>query len=267
MAGLYRLYVDESGDHHFYDFSNPKNNAPSLRYLALMGVAFDEEERLRASEEFEQLKRKHFGYDPDNPVILHRLDIINKKGPFRPLRNAAKEQAFNEELLGFLGKLDCILFLIIIDKKTHFEKHGELAFHPYHYSLTALMERYCGFLNFRNRRGDIMAESRGGKEDKYLKEEYRCRFEHGTYFLSSGVFQKALTSKEIKLNKKEANIFGLQVADLLAHPQKQQYLIENKIIESPSDVFGSKVCEVTNSKFNVHVYKRFTEGYGKKFII
>jgi hypothetical protein len=37
--------------------------------------------------------------------------------------------------------------------------------HPYHYGLLALMERYCGWLDFNNATGDIMAESRGGKEE------------------------------------------------------------------------------------------------------
>ena len=52
MSELYRLYVDESGDHCYHNFSKPKFNTASHRYLGLMGVAMTKAVREQA------------GYDP-----------------------------------------------------------------------------------------------------------------------------------------------------------------------------------------------------------
>ena len=49
----------------------------------------------------EKLKQKHFPHNPDEPVILHRKDIINRIGPFWRLRDEVKEKAFDDDLLGF----------------------------------------------------------------------------------------------------------------------------------------------------------------------
>jgi hypothetical protein len=49
-----------------------------------------------------------------------------------------------------------------------------------------------------------------------------------------------LTSKEIKLKPKNANIAGTQLADLLAYPLKQEILVENgRISDVPWRVTGS----------------------------
>jgi hypothetical protein len=45
-------------------------------------------------------------------------------------------------------------------------------------------------------------------------------FERGVWMTRSEVFQSALTSSELKLKPKSANISGLQLADLLGHPVK-----------------------------------------------
>jgi hypothetical protein len=263
---LYRLYIDESGDHNYYDYKKPEHNIAGKRYLSLLGMAISQSERERASAEFDSLKKKHFSFDPDDPIILHRSAIINKKGPFYVLQEATKEREFNEDLMQFMNTLHCVLILVIIDKKRHIEKCGKLAFHPYHFSLTALLERYCGYLNFWNYRGDVLAEKRGGKEDRALAHEYRCRYEQGTYYYDAPFFQRALTTAELKLKDKRSNIMGLQVADLLAHPCKQQFLRELNKIEEQPDEFGVKLYDSIKYKFNTQIYKGTVKGYGKVFI-
>ena len=84
--GRYRLYVDESGDHTFHAYADV-----GRRYLALVGVALamdtDEPEALR--NRFEELKRRYLrNYDPDEPEILHREDIVqnSRSRGERPIR-------------------------------------------------------------------------------------------------------------------------------------------------------------------------------------
>lgn len=258
----YRLYIDESGDHTYYRLEDP-----AKRYLGLTGIFIETEYyRTTFQPEMGRFKQEHFPHNPDEPVILHREDIINRRGPFWRLRDPEKEQAFNEDLLQFIKEQDYCIITIVIDKNAHIKRYGDAAYHPYHYCLTALLERYCGFLNFYNAQGDVLAESRGGTEDQQLKRAYQRLYREGTGFRDSKFFQRALTSFEIKLKPKSKNIAGLQLSDLLAHPSKQEILIEEQRIDDPGDNFGKQICQCFQAKYNQQVYEGRIWGYGKVFL-
>jgi hypothetical protein len=262
MARLYRLYIDESGDHTFGDVEDA-----GKRYLGLTGCIIEGEEyRNHFQPELENLKRRHFDYDLDEPPILHRKDIINCSGCFWPLRDEAKCRAFNEELLVYFRDMQYRLITVVIDKKAHTERYGEAAFHPYHYCMAAMLERYAGFLNFYNAHGDVMAESRGGKEDRLLREAYRQVYQSGTQWRGSQFFNDVLTSRKLKIKLKILNIAGLQVADLLAYPIKQEILIEYGRIDDPGEIFSKEICNIVRGKHNRQVYQNRVTGYGKVFL-
>jgi len=258
----YRLYIDESGDHTYYKLEDP-----AKRYLGLTGIFIETEYyRTTFQPELERLKQEHFPHNPDEPVILHREDVINRRGPFWRLRYSKKERAFNKDLLQFIKEQDYHIITVVIDKKTHIERYGEVARHPYHYCLAILLERYCGFLNFYDAQGDVLAESRGGTEDKQLKEAYRVIYNAGTQWRGTGFFRRSLTSSEIKLKPKFKNIAGLQLSDLLAYPSKQEVLIEERRINDPGDNFGKQICQCIQAKYNQQVYEGRIRGYGKVFL-
>ncbi|MGB9887121.1 MAG: DUF3800 domain-containing protein [Moorellales bacterium] len=284
----FRLYIDESGDHTYgrkeqgnliltvkkREVSIPFDHYPELlevqrRYLGILGCIVETEAYRRSFRPaLEELKQRHFPHDPDEPVILHRSDIVGKRGPFWRLRDLEAEKAFNTDLLNFLSEQRYVLIVVVLDKKSHIERYGDAAYHPYHYCLTVMLERYCGFLNFCNGEGDVVAESRGGVEDRELKEAYRYVYTHGTQFREPRFFQRALTSKEIKLKKKELNIAGLQIADVLAYPLKQQVLMERGKI-SPKELkgeFTEQLVATVKGKFNRNRYTGRVEGYGKVFL-
>lgn len=100
-----------------------------------------------------------------------------------------------------------------------------------------------------------MAESRGGTEDMELKKVYQELYEDGTQFLSAQSFQGVLTSRELKLKKKIANIAGLQMADLLAYPIKQDILTKDGIAGVSQGDFGEKLCTSVQSKQNTYSRK------------
>ena len=58
----------------------------------------------------------------------------------------------------------------VIDRFAHLGQYHQWAKDPYHYCLAVLIERYVMWLGSRT--GDVMAESRGRKEDMRLKEEF-----------------------------------------------------------------------------------------------
>lgn len=214
----------------------------------------------------DKLKQDHFPHCPDRPVILHRRDLVDKRWPFSRLKNPDNEQRFNTDLIGFLDSQEYGLINVTIDKKRHKEKYAEAAFHPYHYCLAVLMERYSGFLNYYNAVGDIMVESRGGTEDRTLKRIYEHLYENGSRYTSSEAFQKAFTSKKLKLKPKEANILGLQIADLLAYDAKQQILIEKDEIPDGRTAFAKAISEILDMKYNQRASQKRVWGYGKVFL-
>lgn len=258
---LYRFYIDESGDHTYSISDNPEE-----RYLGLTGCIIESDYyKDKFHPSLEKFKQKHFPHDPDEPIILHRREIVNKRGPFWRLRDNQKEKEFNQDLITFFKESNFIIISVVIDKKQHKERYKEAAFHPYHFCLATLLERYCGYLHFYNAKGDVMAESRGKQEDLQLKEAYRRVYGSGTLFRSPEFFQKVLTSKEIKIKPKKANIPGLQLADLLAHPCKNEILIEKGIVKYRAS-FGREISKTVKAKYNHHFFDGRIEGYGKNFL-
>ena len=257
----YRLYIDESGDHTYNLLDDP-----SHRYLGLLGVWFRQADHyVTFADDLEGFKRDMFGPRPDKPVILHRSDIINRKGAFGRLCNAEARARFDSGLLKIIGRATFTLVCVIIDKQAHLEKYTS-PFHPYHHCLAAMLDRYSGWLGYKNAVGDVMAESRGDEEDLQLMQAYRRVFESGTLMFGHEHHQRVLTSKEIKVRRKAANIAGLQLADLIAYPVKQSCLLEKGLIADPGDVFGKEVVKAIESKFNDHEGLRKVQGYGKVWL-
>jgi hypothetical protein len=257
----YRLYIDESGDHAYNLLEEPAH-----RYLALLGVWLRHgEDYTKFADDLEQLKRDIFGPRPDRPVVLHRSAIINRKGPFGLLRDADLCARFDEGLLELIRATPFRMVCVIIDKKVHLGRYRS-PFHPYHYCLAAMLDRYTGWLNYKNAVGDVMAESRGREEDLQLREAYERVYQSGTLMFGHQHHQRALTSKKLKIQSKVANIAGLQLADVLAHPVKQACLAENGAIPDSGAVFGKRVYEAAKTKFNRHERRGQVEGYGKVFL-
>lgn len=107
-----RLYIDESGDHR----PAREEEGFARRYLCVVGVTFPIDGPVQPT--LEALKRKHFPeHDAeDAPICLHRREIIDASPPFAALRDASKREAFNEDLLQFLGDQHFFVIGVVIDK-------------------------------------------------------------------------------------------------------------------------------------------------------
>lgn len=241
----HRLYVDESGDHTYNEIERVNK-----RYLGLTGIVVKTTDyRDCFHPSLERLKQNIFPHSPDDPVILVRNRIVRKKGIFRCLLDPQVNARWEEGLLDFFREHLMRVFTVVLDKKAHRERYALAAFHPYQYCFTVLLERYRGWLAFVGGRGDVMAESRGGEEDVELKMVYRDYLEHGSYYLSAQQMQDVLTSKEVKLKRKDQNIAGLQIADLLAYPARVDILVRNNRMPTQSR-FTKEINDVLNTKYN-----------------
>lgn len=260
---LYRLYIDEVGTHDLKHVDDPNE-----RFLSLTGVIIECEYSINNFQHtFNFLKAKFFQKDPDIPVIFHRKELVNKAPPFEILRRSNVEEEFNKVLLENLRSLEFHVITVVIDKKAHKEKYHTWTYHPYHYCLMVMLERYVLFLHYSKHRGDVYVEKRGGKEDETLIESYERLFKTGSKIIKSNIWQACLTSSTIHLREKKANINGLQLADIIAHPSRRDVLLEKKLIEDPRDIFGNKICEILNeSKYIRNPKNGEIYGYGKKLL-
>lgn len=257
----YRIYIDEVGNP---DLGSSEN--PNERHLSLTGVIF--ELSYIDSVVFpriESLKRKYFGSHPDEPVILHRKELVGKKSPFHLLTDPDADHRFKTELLALLRELDFTVITVAIEKLDHKNRYSVWRFDPYHYCLRVILERFVPFLEQQHARGDVMAESRGGNEDMRLKRSFEELVLKGSDFVEPQRFLSALTSRQLKVKPKTNNIAGLQIADLIAHPSFRSMLAErdNEPMSAP---FGRQIVEILNdskyhrSKFGI------IDGYGRKWL-
>lgn len=254
----FRIYLDESGDHVYR-----ATQESAHRFLGLLGCWFNNADYLLFHEALEEFKKQHFHHHPDNPVILHREDIINKRRVFKILQDDEKRTKFDSDLLDIIQSAEFRVVAVVIDKAALRASYREGAGHPYHIGLGFLLQRFAGYLNHINRVGDVMAEMRGGNEDALLKDSYTRVYERGAWgYTSAGFFQSALTSRQLKLKEKKANISGLQLADLLAHPTKQWVLRHYGLIDNSPAPFAERLMKIIEGKFNRHLYNNRVEGYG-----
>jgi hypothetical protein len=253
-----RLFIDEVG--------NDDLVSESERYLSLTGIItkFSAHERV-ITREIEELKRDLFGHHPvTNPVILHRKEIVRKEPPFQCLWLPEDNAKWEAGILGLIENLPYIAGTALIDKHEHAERYKVWLYNPYHYCMQALVERYVLWLNRHDLTGDVMAESRFKKEDKALKAAFTYLYEHGTDKIPHAVFQRCLTSREIKLEPKESNVCGLQLVDIIAHPSHQ--LLKCRLRDEEMTArFGKQVTQILLDKHYARNPKtRQIEGWGLK---
>ena len=118
----YRLYLDESGDHHY------GNSESMARYLCLTGIVVEKDAYTNIiCPRIEQI-RSLFYDDVDQKPPLHLSDIRNYKGVFMGLRDANAEARFNNLFLELLARSRYTVIAIVFDKKKHQEKAKPLNF-------------------------------------------------------------------------------------------------------------------------------------------
>jgi hypothetical protein len=257
----YRLYVDEVGNSDLN-----ASNDPNHRYLSLTGVIMElGYVQTTVFPAVEGLKTHYFSSHPDDPLILHRKELVNKRYPFHALREPEIERQFNIDLLALLGDLNYTVITTVIDKLEHQRRYTTWRYDPYHYCLAVLLERYIFWLEQRRVVGDVLAESRGGKEDRRLKDSFERLCDNGTEYVPATKFARFLTSKQLKVKPKSNNIAGLQIADLLAHPSFKvtQARREKKALP---DNFGGEIGKILEASKYHRSSSGKIDGWGRKWL-
>lgn len=254
----YRMYIDEVGNPDLESSTNPLH-----RFLSLTGIIVElNYVREIIHPQMEELKSRYFDSHPDEPLIFHRKKLVNAKYPFQALRNPEIQSAFDRDLLNLLRSWEYTAISVCLDKKVHKDTYQVWRYDPYHYCLALMLERFTFFLERTNAVGDVMAESRGGKEDMRLKKSFVKLWTDGTEYIEPNRFQAVLTSKQLKVKPKSNNVSGLQLADLIAHPSRNEILNENNMLDGAIAPFAERIIEILQDKY----YKQGDRVFGKKFI-
>ena len=258
-----RMYVDENGNYNLReDLTNNCN-----RFLCLTSVVMKLSEHDILEEQLNELKQRYIG---STDVILHRREIVSGKPPFEALQDETVRDNFNSDLLKIISDQKYVVISIVIDKKALVDRYTLLkAYDPYALALEHLMQRFQYWMQEYLRQhgqifGDIIAESRGGREDRTTKETYRLMYDGKGYNKLVDV-DMFYSSKEIKLRKKKDNIAGLQFVDLISHPARRYILTQNKLADNiKTTSFEQRVVDVlVKSKFRRH--NGIIDGYGTVF--
>jgi len=258
MEPIYRLFVDEVGHGNMQAADHPNE-----QYLSLTGVIMRiGYERDTLEPALNILKIRIFG---TAQIVLHRTEMVYKRPPFERLENEEIRADFDKSILSIIGKARYRVITIVMDKQEHRRRYVVWQAYPYHYCLLALLERYVLWLKSAGSCGDVMAESRGKKDNMKLVESYARLYKDGTTFVDKKLFQQHLSTKELKIKDKAANIAGLQLADLLANPSRRAIICE-KTGEQMDRNFSSKVVEILNRAKYRRRFDGVITGVGTKWL-
>lgn len=203
--GDYVVFADESGDH---GLSSVDHNYP---IFVLAFCVFRQSDYVDAvTPAIQRLKFKYWGHDS---VVLHERDIRKPGGPFSFLQIAEKRAAFMAELNGLMESAPFTIIASLI-RKSHLNRQYVYPDNPYSISLQFGLERLYMHLNGLgqgNRISRVIVERRGKKEDGELELEFR-RICDGQNILNRRL------PFDIVMAAKEANLPGMQLADLVARP-------------------------------------------------
>lgn len=200
------LFIDESGDHVLDKVDR------EYPLFVLVGVLVRKDEYARQLvPSLVELKLKHFGSDAS---VLHEREIRKALPPFAFLRDQARRSAFLADVSAVIASAPATVVAAAI-KKEELKRSYSWPASPYDLALSFVLERM--HLELTKSRGltggrtRAIVEARGAKEDADLELEFRRICDGGNYCREQLQF-------DIEFVRKENNVAGLQLADLMARP-------------------------------------------------
>lgn len=236
----YTMFIDENNDSNLKSIINKINSNEEIsnieRYFTITGCVIDKNNFIVAKENITQLKNKYwhdgkFTYSSKmKRVVFHSKEIRNKTKAFDP--TIIDYDNFLYDLTDFISSTQMYIISSTIDKYTHCIKYIT-PFHPYNLCLDFILERFVTLiLNKENKKGVIILEARGKKEDKFILEHIKNILNNGTDYVSAEKFQNIsgvyFNPKWCKQSNEQMSYFGLEIADLVSYPIHKYIRDEHK---------------------------------------
>ena len=258
----FRLFFDETGNGDLH----AAEKAPNERYLSVTGVVVRQDTHDGyLTRRLNRLKRDIFGVGESEKLILHRRDIMRKDGRFAVLRNESLRAEFDARVFAIVSECLLTAFTISIDKVAHKQRYSVWQYSPYHYVMECMIERFVRWLERNNAVGDVYGEARSPTHDKKLRRAYKMLHKHGNNFVTAGQFQARLTTSSLGLLAKDADVAGIQLADLLAHPAHRAFKFDQLGETQPVD-FGALLAAVLARKIYDRSQDGRVDGFGRKWL-
>ena len=206
----YNLYIDECGDHYLATFDR---NFP---IFTLCGILMPIKKVNSFKTAIDNLK-KEFWHTTD--VILHSRDIRKCEKHFKILFDDDIKRRFYAKVNEVLGMQEVyVIVCCSVLKEPCIQKHGIDA-DVYGTALKYVIQRSIFCVDDHNSEGgiiNIIVERRGKREDGALLNYYNRLRVTGMHYISPQRLAEHIGKFEFS-DKKE-NVFGLQLADLIAYP-------------------------------------------------
>lgn len=241
----YNLYIDECGDHTLATFDR---NFP---IFTLCGILVPVKKVNAFKKAIDELK-KEFWETTD--VILHSRDIRKCEKHFEILFDSEIKSRFYErvnEVLSMQG-----IYVIVccsVQKEKCIEKHGVDA-DVYGTALKYVIQRSIFCVDDANPEGgiiDIIVERRGKREDNALLNYYnKLRFT-GMHYVSPERLAEHMG--HFGFSKKSENVFGLQVADLIAYPISR-YVLNPEKYNPAFEVIASNIYTSNGKMLGLKIF-------------
>jgi hypothetical protein len=238
-----QVFLDECGSHSLAELG-------PFKVFVLSAVIIRDADHPTIDTEWRKFKGASLG-SPD--TIVHEPDVRKGEGPFRDPNRQGKLTA----MARVVSSLDFVALAVVVHRPNYKRDFGtgpvdeSLPTHIYWMALDFLMERTVMALDthFNGARAQVIAESRGPKEDASLQYEFARLHLDGTSYVADGWFRHALCPG-ISFQSKKVNSTGLQLADLLARP------VGEKVIDSTSypylwPEFRGKLCQGHETKNSI----------------
>ncbi len=210
----YYLFLDESG-------TGDLKPTKQCKALVLAGVLINRPTYVRLSEEFYNLKAKHWTH-PET-IHFHSYDIKKGNGSFAKIRaNQAVHESFIESIFNVIRSTNFTLLCGAIDKTKERQPNADL----YHQAFKNLFER-CVY-NIQKTPGvrlTAIFEERNKDKNHELRQYFHdLVHKTGTEYVDKSSFQSI--NPVLLFKGKSDNVPGLEVADICAAPIRK--FVENR---------------------------------------
>lgn len=241
------LCIDENGT------PNLKNILTNEKWFTISGLMLDKEGFLHLKNEITLLKNTYWknGLFQNKRVVLHSREIRKKVGPFNP--KLINYNNFISDLTATLKGIECTIFSSSIDKERHFKQYVK-PFPTYNFCLEFVLERFAKYLANCGKKGLVVVESRGARENNILLTSAVSLIENGNSYVEKSIFESV---KGIYFNPKRTvnnklsfphlevtDLIGYEIYKYVKHNQKSQLFneIEGNFYNFPNYIgYGMKV--------------------------
>lgn len=241
----YFLFLDESGDHGIVNID------PNFTVFVLAGILISEPDYKVLEHQIKDLKREFWG---DKKVILHSRDIRKCEKEFVLLFDMDVKKSFYEKINQIISNNNYVIISSAIQKQKYVQRYGKLLDDVYEISLSFIIERaifYLDELKKPDKELLIVIEKRGKKEDSKLKEHFNKILQRGTGYVSAKRIGDYNLNAEFR--RKNEDIRGLQLADLVAYPIAR-YVLDPERANPAFEVLSNKIYSRNNKRYGLKIF-------------